>query len=270
MIPKKKKGKKGKKPDYRKTETFQDYKSAAATFSDYNPGTDTVFVGSSIDPGMADRKANREQRISYSKGASNPYKEDQKMYKTKNESGQTVYVSLNKTKKKEYSNGGKIKAEKKGLNTAERKKQYMDKIKQKQAADQKAMSSKNYARVMAGGYGFKSVKEINERSTTAKNYVSALEKNREKNVYKPERQKASAKFDEATKYDDMLGRATNPDKKYSNGGKMKAKKTYGKGGMMKYAKGGKLKKYLKGGQIKLDANKDGKISGEDFKMLKKK
>ena len=110
---KEKKGKKEKKPNYAKTETFQDYKSAAATFADYNPGTDTVFVGTSIDPGMANRKANREQRISYSKGASSPYKEDQKMYKTKNESGQTVYVSLNKTKKKEYSEGGMMKAKKK-------------------------------------------------------------------------------------------------------------------------------------------------------------
>jgi len=27
--------------------------------------------------------------------------------------------------------------------------------------------------------------------------------------------------------------------------------------------------YLKGGQVKLDKNKDGKISGEDFKMMKK-
>ena len=28
------------------------------------------------------------------------------------------------------------------------------------------------------------------------------------------------------------------------------------------------KKFLSGGQAKLDANKDGKITGEDFKMLK--
>lgn len=34
--------------------------------------------------------------------------------------------------------------------------------------------------------------------------------------------------------------------------------------------GGKMTKYLKGGQMKLDVNKDGKISGEDFKMLRKK
>ena len=30
------------------------------------------------------------------------------------------------------------------------------------------------------------------------------------------------------------------------------------------------KRYLSGGQAKLDANKDGKISAEDFKMLKSK
>ena len=30
------------------------------------------------------------------------------------------------------------------------------------------------------------------------------------------------------------------------------------------------KRYLKGGQAKLDANKDGKITAEDFKMLKSK
>lgn len=34
------------------------------------------------------------------------------------------------------------------------------------------------------------------------------------------------------------------------------------------SQGGKM--YLKGGQVKLDANKDGKISGSDFKMLRAK
>jgi hypothetical protein len=33
--------------------------------------------------------------------------------------------------------------------------------------------------------------------------------------------------------------------------------------------GGIMKKYLTGGQVKLDANKDGKITGADFKMMKK-
>jgi hypothetical protein len=42
------------------------------------------------------------------------------------------------------------------------------------------------------------------------------------------------------------------------------------GGKMDYGMGGKMKKYLAGGQVKLDKNKDGKISAIDFKMLKKK
>lgn len=107
-----KKGKKEDKPNYGKTETFQDYKSAAATFADYNPGTDTVFVGASIDPGVAQSKAGRQAAISASKGASAVNYNDQKAYRTKNESGQTVYVHLNKHNKKEYSKGGMMKAKK--------------------------------------------------------------------------------------------------------------------------------------------------------------
>jgi hypothetical protein len=42
------------------------------------------------------------------------------------------------------------------------------------------------------------------------------------------------------------------------------------GKTFRYKYGGKMKKYLKGGQVKLDANKDGKITGQDFKMLRKK
>lgn len=116
MKPKKKKG---KKPNYKKTETFQDYKSAAATFADYNPGTDTVFVGSSLDPGAAEQKTQRAANISKAKGASdNNYNSIPKMYKTKNESGQTVYVSLSKHSK--YEKGGTVKIKKKKLSPAER------------------------------------------------------------------------------------------------------------------------------------------------------
>ena len=88
--------KKGKKPNYKKTETFADYKSAAATFQDFDPGKDTVFVGASIDPGVADKKAQRQANISASKGASSSSYNDTKMYRTKNEAGQDVYVSLRK------------------------------------------------------------------------------------------------------------------------------------------------------------------------------
>jgi len=55
----------------------------------------------------------------------------------------------------------------------------------------------------------------------------------------------------------------------TGGGKSAAGPAMKKGGMMKkkgYAMGGALK----GGQKKLDRNKDGKISSDDFKMMKKK
>ena len=48
------------------------------------------------------------------------------------------------------------------------------------------------------------------------------------------------------------------------------KKMMGGGKMDMYGMGGKMKKYLAGGQVKIDKNKDGKISAIDFKMLKKK
>ena len=57
-------------------------------------------------------------------------------------------------------------------------------------------------------------------------------------------------------------------KKMMGGGKMDD--MYAKGGKMEYGMGGKMKNYLMGGQVKLDKNKDGKISAIDFKMLKKK
>ena len=57
-----------------------------------------------------------------------------------------------------------------------------------------------------------------------------------------------------TKYEERFMKIKD---KFSKGGKMPM---YGKGGMMKY---------LKGGQMKLDINKDGKISGVDFAMLRK-
>lgn len=50
---------------------------------------------------------------------------------------------------------------------------------------------------------------------------------------------------------------------------MKIKDRFSKGGKMKYKKGGMMK-YLTGGQVKLDVNKDGKITGADFKALRKK
>jgi len=102
----KKKKKKEKKPDYRKTETFSNYKDAASRFTDSDSSKDTVFVGASIDPGVADKKTQRQANISASKGASSSSYNDTKMFRTKNEGGQDVYVSLRKYDK--YKKGGKV------------------------------------------------------------------------------------------------------------------------------------------------------------------
>ena len=86
-----------------------------------------------------------------------------------------------------------------------------------------------------------------------------------RNALKPEGKEALAKFDKelAARGFKVVKR---PVKKMMGGGMMKE---YSKGGKMTYGMGGMMKKYLTGGQVKLDANKDGKITGSDFKMLKK-
>jgi hypothetical protein len=88
-----------KKTNYKKAETFQDYKSAASAFSDFNPKSDTVFTAQSLDPGSAQRTASRKGIISAEKGASKQLPVHDKMYKSKNASGQTVYTSVQKYSK---------------------------------------------------------------------------------------------------------------------------------------------------------------------------
>ena len=67
--------------------------------------------------------------------------------------------------------------------------------------------------------------------------------------YLKRRKEAERAYRQAIKEGDTKAQATKIAEKYlSQGGKM----------------------YLKGGQVKLDANKDGKISGSDFKMLRAK
>jgi len=242
MKPKKKKGVKEKKPDYRKTETFQDYKSAAATFSDYNPGTDTVFVGASIDPGMADRKAQHQANVSASKGASKANYNDTKMYRTKNEAGQDVYVSLRKYDKNEYSKGGKMKAKK------YKKGGQVDPPKGKKLT--KEMVDKQHSSDLD--------KSANTTNKLAKKASTGLKDNGF--PMKKEAVKALAKNVEKRKK-----RESNSKPNYRDVGK-----PIPGGASPRFKKGGKMMKYLKGGQVKLDANKDGKITGQDFKMLKKK
>jgi hypothetical protein len=99
------KGKK-KKTEDDKMEISYNYSDAAARFSDFDQAKDTVFVGASIDPGVADEETQRQANISASKGASKADPNDSKMFRTKNKEGQDVYVSVKKYDK--YKKGGKV------------------------------------------------------------------------------------------------------------------------------------------------------------------
>ena len=72
------------------------------------------------------------------------------------------------------------------------------------------------------------------------------------------------------KADRLLGRAARVENRVINAKESAPVKKMAGGGKMDYGMGGKMKKYLMGGQVKIDKNKDGKISAIDFKMLKKK
>jgi hypothetical protein len=72
------------------------------------------------------------------------------------------------------------------------------------------------------------------------------------------------------KADRLLGRAARVENRVIKAKESAPAKKMMGGGKMDYGMGGKMKKYLMGGQVKLDKNKDGKITGVDFKMLKKK
>ena len=198
---------KKKKPNLKDTSSFQDYKTAASQFSDYNPESDTVFVGMSLDPGAAERQTERAANVSKAKGASgNNYNAIPKMYKTKNESGQTVYVSLGKYDK--YSKGGTVKPKKK---------------------------KPVYGPPKPPGY----------KEPTAEEKEEA----RGERAYLKRRKEADRAYKQALKEGATEAQAVKIAEKYlSQGGKM----------------------YLKGGQVKLDVNKDGEISGSDFKMLRAK
>ena len=75
------------------------------------------------------------------------------------------------------------------------------------------------------------------------------EESRGEAAYRKRRKEADRAYNQAIKEGATDAQATKIAEKYlSQGGKM----------------------YLKGGQVKLDKNKDGKISGADFKMMKLK
>jgi hypothetical protein len=99
------------------------------------------------------------------------------------------------------------------------------------------------------------------------NKVKRLE-NREANLVA----RGSKAVDEGRerKADRLLGKAARVENRVIKAKESAPAKKMMGGGKMDYGMGGKMKKYLMGGQVKLDKNKDGKITAIDFKMLKKK
>ena len=99
------------------------------------------------------------------------------------------------------------------------------------------------------------------------NKVKRLE-NREANLVA----RGSKAVDEGRerKADRLLGKAARVENRVIKAKESASVKKMTGGGKMDYGMGGKMKKYLMGGQVKIDKNKDGKISAIDFKMLKKK
>ena len=114
-----------------------------------------------------------------------------------------------------YKIGSPAKQTTKGLNTAGRKVEYMKSLAADQDKEQIEGRAADHVKVMSarGNWGT----PIVERSKQASDYADYNEKKREKNIYKPARDKAAKKFDKATRYDDMLGRASSPAKQTTAG-----------------------------------------------------
>ena len=147
-----------------------------------------------------------------------------------------------KAKMTVYKNGGKTQG-------------FMVKKKPAAAAVKKMMDGGKMDMYLKGGKVENKVKRLENREA---NLVArgnkAVDEGRER--------KADRLLGKAARVENRVIKAKEsaPAKKMMGGGKMD----------MMYGMGGKMKKYLMGGQVKIDKNKDGKISAVDFKMLKKK
>ena len=114
--------------------------------------------------------------------------------------------------------GGKVK----GMTTAQRKEEYVE---EKGKKAYKKSYDKTYKPFKKQYLPYKLTSELSELATF-----------RASNAKKSAEDKASKKFDKNTKYDDLLGRSTNPDKKYKKGGKVFKPHMMYKGGKAVMAK----------------------------------
>jgi hypothetical protein len=100
----------------------------------------------------------------------------------------------------------------KGMNTAQRKTQYMNSVESDISQDQAKVNKTNQVRLMAG-YGSNRIFNppgAQEKMDYASRGVERLAGFREANVYKPAREQASKDFDASTKYDWAMNTASKP------------------------------------------------------------
>lgn len=98
-----------------------------------------------------------------------------------------------------------------GMNTAQRKDRYMQDLINQQQEEQELQNQANRPAIASYYRGdITDPNYFDKKSKATDAAIKRLSENREQNVYQPQREKAKVKFDEATRYNDMLGRATNP------------------------------------------------------------
>jgi hypothetical protein len=91
---------KGDKKKKNKSKSEPSYKDYASLFSDFNPKSDTIFVGQSPDAAFSQKKAAMKGNTSASKGASGVAVTGEKLLQGKYPSGKTRYTTVRKYTKK--------------------------------------------------------------------------------------------------------------------------------------------------------------------------
>lgn len=115
-----------------------------------------------------------------------------------------------------YQNGGPVKAKK--MSKEELKKQYLQQVEKEVLEKQKESNRDQFVKGMS--YGVTAMKNPDKQAAIVKDRIELQNKVELDKALKA----ASERFDKATKYDELLGRSTNPDKMYVKGGKVDPKK----------------------------------------------
>jgi len=99
----------------------------------------------------------------------------------------------------------------KGMSTAQRKERYLNDLAMRQGAQSQNIEiKKTNTYLNAAQRGGMDITDSNVRQAIDNNVANDM-RARQRDVYNKQLNAAGKRFDVATKYDDMLGRSTNPD-----------------------------------------------------------